>query len=105
MSEVDLPIRLLMLPDGHAVCFCFTTRGGYGSGRGSVAVCNGGRFRDVAYNDAGLVWACVRLRNLDPDVNKRFSMLGRRIADGAMMVGENVVVGVAQALSGVLEPQ
>ena len=106
MSEVDLPIRLLMLPDGRAVCICYTTTGGCGGGRGgSVAVCNGGRFRDVAYNEAGLVWACVRLRNLDPDVNKRFSMLGRRIADGAMMVSENVVVGVAQASSGVSEPQ
>ena len=39
MSEVDLSIRLLMLPDGRAVCICYTTTGGCGGGRGgSVAL-------------------------------------------------------------------
>ena len=32
-------------------------------------------------------------------------MFGRRIADDVMMVSDNVVVGGAQASSGVLEPQ
>ena len=59
----------------------------------------------MAYNEDGFVWARIRLKNLDPDVNNSFSMLGRQIADGAMMVSDDVVVGVAQASSGVFEPQ
>ena len=59
----------------------------------------------MAYNEDGFVWARIRLINLDPDVNNSFSMLGRQIADGAMMVSDDVVVGVAQASSGVFEPQ